>query len=127
VNCFDSKKKVAVDEHISTYLRSIYEENFESVPALQRVLDLSEVYSWLPNYQKQGPDLLQTGIGTSSPLWSLEAQDLAVVAHQALADDYMRNGKYEDAQKLLENLLHLAHGRIPPNDPKLRSCSHWIA
>ena len=128
VNCFDSAQKAEVDEYISEYLCSTYKEilestraqdGSESLPALQRLLDLSEVYSWLPKYQKQTLSLLQAALQISSQHSSPEAQELAVVAHQALADEYKRNGKYEDAQKLLGNLLHLAHDSIPPNDPKI--------
>jgi tetratricopeptide (TPR) repeat protein len=128
VNCFDSTQKAEVDEHISEYLRSTYEEILEStrardgresLPALQRILDLTEVYSWLPKYQEQTLSLLQAALQISSQLSSPKAQNLAVAAHQALADEYKRDGKYEDAQKLLEKLLHLANDTIPPNDPKI--------
>src|SRR6266536_2493351 len=121
VNCFDSKQKLEV-EQISKYLCSTHEEILdstrardapESLLALQRLLDLAEVYSWLPNYQKHVPTLLHEALEISSQFSSTEAQDLAVAAHQALADEYKRNGKYEDAQKLLEKLLHLAHDHIP--------------
>ncbi len=127
VNCFDSKQKLEV-EQISKYLCSTHEEILdstrardapESLLALQRLLDLAEVYSWLPNYQKHVPTLLHEALEISSQFSSTEAQDLAVAAHQALADEYKRNGKYEDAQKLLEKLLHLAHDHIPQNDPKI--------
>lgn len=128
VNCFDSPHKAEVDDNISKYLRSAYEEFLEqaraqegpeSLPALQRLLDLAEVYSWLPDYQKQVPTVLQAALQVSSQHSTPEAQDLAIATHQALADQYKRNGKYEDAQKLLEKLLYLAQDRKPLNDPKL--------
>lgn len=128
VNYFDSKQKTEVDEQISNYLRSTYEEilesartqdGSESLSVLKRLLDLAEVYSWLPSHQKHVPTVLEEALRISSQLSSPEAQDLAVAAHQALADEHKRNGKYEDAQKLLDKLLYLAHDRIPPNDPKM--------
>ena len=128
VNCFDSEQKAEIDEAISIYLRSTYEDfleetrardGAESLPALRRLLDLAEVYSWLPKYQKHTLTILQEALKTSSQLLSPEARNLAVVAHQALADEYKRNGEYENAQKLLEKLLHLAHDSVSPNDPKI--------
>ena len=127
-NCFDPEQKAEVDEHITKYLCSAYEEFLEnarardgpaSLSVLQRLLDLAEVYSWCPTYRKHVAPTLHAALEIASQLSSPEARNLAVVAYQALADEYKRNGKYEDAQKLLDQLLSLASDLIPRNDPKI--------
>jgi tetratricopeptide (TPR) repeat protein len=127
-SCFDPEQNAEVDEHITKYLCSAYEEFLEnaraqdgpaSLSVMQRLLDLADVYSWCPTYQEHVAPTLHVALETASQLSSLEAQNLAVVACQALADEYKRNGKYEDAQKLLNQLLSLASDHIPQNDPKI--------
>jgi tetratricopeptide (TPR) repeat protein len=127
-NCFDPEQKAEVDEHITEYLCSAYEEFLKnarardgpaSLSVLQRLLDLADVYSWCPTYQKHVAPTLHVALEIASQLSSLEAQNLTVAAYQALADEYKRNGKYEDAQKLLNQLLSLASDNIPQNDPKI--------
>ncbi|KAH8589899.1 NACHT and ankyrin domain protein [Bisporella sp. PMI_857] len=127
-NCFDAEQKTVFDESFSNSLRTAYENALayarnsfgdESLQVAQCLLDLAEVYTWTAGYQKRAPDILQEALELSSQLSSPEARSLVVVARQALADEYKRNGKYEEAQELLENLLDLAQKSLSSNDPKI--------
>ena len=128
LNCFEAQEKFEFDKSISSILRTTYEDNVsdarkrfgdESVEALQSLLDLAEVYSWCTGYEKNVTSILLEALEVSSQLSSPEALGQEVTARQALADEYKRNGKYEEAQQLLEDLLSLAKESFPPNDSKL--------
>lgn len=128
LNCFDAELKAEFDKSISNLLRTTYEDNLsnarqrfgkESLVVLQSLLDLAEVYSWSIGYEKNVTSLLLEALEMSSQLPPPESLGHEVTARQALADEYKRNGKYEEAQKLLEDLLSLAKEYFPPNDSKV--------
>lgn len=77
----------------------------ESLEAVQRLRDLAEVYSWLPEYKLQAISQLQAASFIISKNTEPSAQEVKITVSQALADEYKRAGKYNDARKLLEGLL----------------------
>ncbi|KAF1962459.1 NACHT and ankyrin domain protein [Byssothecium circinans] len=77
----------------------------ESLDAVKRLLDLAEVYSWLPAYKSKAVSLLQAASFIISKNPDPSAQQLRAAVPQALADYYKRAGKYEDARKLLMSML----------------------
>jgi tetratricopeptide (TPR) repeat protein len=118
-NYFGKERKNDIDAKLSASLRSEYEKSLEeatsthgkhSVVRLRRLLELAELYSWLPGCQEKVVDLLTEAIVVASELSSPEAVDLRLTAYQALADEYKRRAKFEDASKLLEKILATAGG-----------------
>ncbi|KAH8693400.1 NACHT and ankyrin domain protein [Phaeosphaeriaceae sp. PMI808] len=77
----------------------------ESIDAVKRLLDLAEVYSWLPGYKSKAVSLLQAASFIVSKNSDPNAQQLRAAVFQSLADDYKRAGKYEDARKLLTSIM----------------------
>lgn len=86
----------------------------ETLETVQRLLDLAEVYSWLPTYKSQALAQLQAASFIIAKDTSLEAQDLSITVSQALADEYKRAGKYVDAERLLSDLA--SNDRLPQKD-----------
>jgi len=127
VNYF-TDDKMNFDEAISSFLARSYQAALEearslhddlSVPVLQRMMDLSELYSWLPQKDSQSATLLEDVLQVAGKFTDREGKELAIAVHQSLADLYKRNGKYEDAQKILEKLLYLAEERLPADDVRI--------
>ncbi|KAK1830704.1 NACHT and ankyrin domain protein [Podospora conica] len=118
-NYFGKERKNDIDAEISASLRSEYENLLEeattthgehSAIRLRRLLELAELYSWLPGCQERAIDLLTEAITVASELSSPEADELRLTAYQALADEYKRRANFEDAAKLLEKILETAEG-----------------
>lgn len=77
----------------------------ESLEAAQRLEDLAQIYSWLPRRKFKALPLLQAASFIVSKKIEPESQPLRAAVLQALADEYKRAGKYQDARKLLEIML----------------------
>ncbi|KAF2269169.1 hypothetical protein CC78DRAFT_453664 [Lojkania enalia] len=122
---FEEEEKAKFTEKFEDSLRILY-EGFaaqaqsecgpESLKAAQRLQDLAELYSWISKYRSQALAQLQAASFIISKKIGLEAEGLSITVHQALADEYKRAGKYNDAQKLLEVLTQ--NGTLSSRDPR---------
>ncbi|KAK4448453.1 NACHT and ankyrin domain protein [Podospora aff. communis PSN243] len=119
-SCFGPDKKKEVDTEISECFRSAYEQFLEEATAtgdgshsaqrLKRLLELGELYSWLPGHQDQVTGILEDALQLSNELSEPDTDDLKLTAYQALADEYKRQAKFEKARPLLEELITASTG-----------------
>lgn len=125
VSYFKEPEKTAFANMVEDSLRLTYESFVaqaqsksgpESLEAVRRLLDLAEVYSWLPKYKSQGLAQLQAASFIISGASEPGAPDLGITVSQALADDYKRAGRYKDAQHILEGLI--SNARLSSKDPR---------
>lgn len=128
VNYFAGEEKKIFDEQISSLLARSYESALEeaqsrhgtlSTATLQRMMDLSEIYGWLPGKEARSAALLEGALQAAPKFTDAEGKELAIAVHQALADLYKREGKYEDAQKVLEKVLYLTEEHLQPDDVRV--------
>lgn len=127
VNYFSEEAKADIDEQISGFLRKSYEDALsnarskdgpESPPAVRRMMDLAEVYGWLPGLKAKATPLLEEALSTSSKSSDHKWDVVTMDVQQALADDYKRGGKYQEAQEILENCIAAAE-KLDPNGPRM--------
>lgn len=114
VSYFPENERQAFAKKVETLFENAYEsflvqaqsksgpENLETVKRLE---DLAQIYSWLPEYKFKAVSLLQAASFILSKNIDPSARQLRATVSQALADEYKRAGKYEDARKLLEGML----------------------
>jgi pentatricopeptide repeat protein len=116
-NYFGPERRKNVDTDLSGWLRSTYQGYLaeattsggdRSVHRLRRLLELGELYSWLPTCQDEAVDILEESLQLANELPSPETLELKLTAYQALADEYKRRAKYEEAIALLEALVTFA-------------------
>lgn len=127
-NCFAPSQKLDFEKKFSHFISSSYEENLEqartssgpdSIRALESILDLTEVYNWLPDKGDKAQALLEEALKTVSSRDDETSKALTITCYQALADRYKRNGRYQDAKKVLQNLLEIANKELQPNEPTI--------
>jgi len=126
VDYFSEDAKADIDEQISSFIRKSYEDALsnarskdgpESPPAVRRMMDLAGVYGWLPGLRAKATPLLEEALTTSSKSdhkWHVVAMDV----QQALADDYKRGGRYQEAQEILEKYIAVAE-KLDPNGSRM--------
>lgn len=128
VNFFDGDKKHEVDRRISTFIQNSYENELErageqygvdSLQALQRSIDLAEIYGWLPDKNQQAQALLEDALQISLPPSNPASATMSIALLQTLADIHKRTGNYASARSLLNKLLALAKDALPPTDPRI--------
>jgi tetratricopeptide (TPR) repeat protein len=122
---FPESERVEFTNKIETRLRLVYEgflaeakakSGRTSLDVVQRLLDLSELYSWLPGYKSQTRAMLLESSEIISEHISADAGDLSITVTQALADEYKRAGKYAEAKGLLEQFL--SNDSLESKDPR---------
>ncbi|KAH7390181.1 hypothetical protein BKA64DRAFT_645106 [Cadophora sp. MPI-SDFR-AT-0126] len=108
VKFFDESERTDFDKQLCGFLAQSYElaaeearshSSVEESRLFGRLMDLAELYGWLPNKALDPFPLLKE----ASELASTPADRAEVL--QALADYYKRDGKYETAQSHLEDLI----------------------
>jgi len=120
VNFFQGSEKSVFDQQISEFLRESYEKGLEEEKSRSlgesqlfgRMMDLAELYGWLPNKTLDPLPLLRQ----ASELASAPTDRAEVF--QALADYYKRDGKYDIAQSHLEDLISEAKEHFITNDKR---------
>lgn len=113
---FSDTERSKVDSLVTCFLRDSYTEALENARTksledplnlIRRLMNLSEVYSWLQGERPKTAALMQEALQLSSRVTALEDKPLVVDVHQGLANVYKIEGKYEDAKKILEKLMYL--------------------
>jgi len=121
VNYFTGSERTDFDTQVSGFLRESYlsalEEARSHSPAgasqfFGRLMDLAELYGWLPDKTLDPFPLLRE----ASELASVPADRAEIL--QAVADYYKREGKYETAQSHLEDLITLAKEHFIATDKR---------
>lgn len=119
VNFFEGQEKVDFAAQIETFLAEAYQhalkDERDRVPiqndkVIRRLLDLAEFYGWLPIWKFNGLPLLEEALKMASDVYdSIEVYEYIDV-RQGLADYYKREGRYEEARVLLEELIAKTEG-----------------
>ena len=126
VNYFGPDSRAHVEELVSHCLQAAYEkflrdakqeDDAGSTTTLRRLLELGELYSWLPTQQSRVFGILEEAVLLADKLPAREVISLKVAAYQALADELKRNSEYEKAKNVLQTLLETASGALSAEDP----------
>jgi len=120
VNFFDGTEKAEFEEQASKFLLESYEKALaderDCIPIKRqlvwRLLDLAEVYGWLGGERLDALPLLEEALETAREL------DDRIEVMQAIADYHKRDGKYEEARILLEDLVSQLARDVEPNDTR---------
>jgi hypothetical protein len=114
VNWLEPEPRRAFERRFAEFLVESYEKSLreeitqsgpKSISTLQRTLDLSEVYGWLPGRYDKSLALLEQAVRTCQAITDPAYQRMTFVLLQELADEYKRQGKYARAEKTLRDLL----------------------
>jgi tetratricopeptide (TPR) repeat protein len=115
-----------IDDHLSNFLRNSYEEALataredptKGLKVMKRLMDLSVLYSWLPDQRPKASQLIHEAYHvliyeSSAP------REIAIQLLQALGDDHKINGRYEKAGTAYLQLLDTYQSSPPDTDPQL--------
>lgn len=130
VNFFQGQEKIDFAAQIEAFLAEAYQQALkderERIPMQEdkvvgRLLDLAEFYGWLPIWKFDGLSLLEEAVTRASEVDdSIEIWEY-IDARQGLADYYKREGRYEEARGVLEELIAKAEGvtELEPNSKRI--------
>lgn len=125
VNYFEQSKRGEMKTQLDEWLASIYEGPLEALRSSKSpeylfcLIELAELYSWLPGNEEQVSMKLTEAIDLFSQSTDPKCKDLLITAQQALADDLKRNGNYAEAQIVLQNLVKNALANVSDQHPAL--------
>lgn len=135
VNSFDDTEKPEFERKITEWLCSSYERELaterewaiEPGPSdlvtkmtIRRILDLAEIYGWLPGKRSQSQTLFQDALVALEKLSALDADlDLKLSTYQAVGDGLKRAGKYREAKQIFLSLLEMVRESLPSMDSRV--------
>lgn len=145
----DAAEKNRLDHKFSECVATNYEQALSeavssngdsSKAAIARMLDLGEVYGWLPGRRARSEELISNAFEDVEKMQLTESANpddikLRVQAYQAQTDSLKRAGKYEQAKTLLETLLQIieshsetlaAPGANPPDQMFALDSLGWV-